>query len=122
MRLRMKRGDGAKFAMQVTTTDPATGLVTPVDLTNASIALVFTVKRRLTDTDVNALFALTRAGGGIVVTEPLAGRLEVRLTAANTSSVAPPETFHWDVQMTAGGLPTTLDSGLLYVEPDVTLA
>jgi hypothetical protein len=109
--------------MEVTSVDPVTGDVIPVDLTNAAIALAFTAKRRLSDLDADKVFQKTRAAGGIaVVGDPTLGLIEVRLANADTSGLAAPVTLYWDLQLTSAGENTTLDAGLLYVEQDVTLA
>ena len=114
--LRVTRGDTAPFVVPVT--DRETGL--PVDITGASIR--FTAKHRRSDADVDAAFVRATGGQGVTITDPTGGLAEVRLTAGDTSAFTGPVTLYWDVQLVLAGETRTLDSGRLYVEPDVTRA
>lgn len=117
MRLFMTRGDAPRFAMTVTRRQPD-GTEIPIDLTDVNIGLVFTAKERLADG--TEFFEVTRAGGGIVVTNALQGQFEVRVPASATAGIAAPRALYWDTQMTNGSEITTLDAGLLFIDPDVS--
>ena len=115
MRLRMKRGDAARFGLFVTAIDPVTGAEVPVDVSGT--VLRFTAKERIIDADLSAVITKTPT----IIDGP-GGQIEVRLVNADTSSRPAPSVLYWDAQMTKAGENTTLDSGLLYIDPDVTLA
>ena len=83
--------------------------------------LWFTVKRRLSDTDAQALIQKTTASG-ITVTSAATGVGYVLLLPADTSGLeARRQTFYADLQgKDAGGAVYTLQHGTLTVRPEPT--
>jgi hypothetical protein len=90
----------------------------PLDLTD--LALTFTAKRRLTDTDANAVIIKTD-GDGITVDSPEDGIAILTLTPEDTEDLLRERTLYWDVQTDdgAGDVQTPL-SGRLVISADVT--
>lgn len=106
--------------------DDRTLTVTVVDDLGAAANLTgilgmwFTVKRHQTDTDLEAVIQKS-LGSGVAVTDAAGGIATVTLTAANTASAT--GLHFWDVQVkTAAGLITTLATGSVTFDEDVTLA
>lgn len=80
--------------------------------------IYFTAKRRVADTDVNAVFQKI-VGDGITVTGT--GTADITLDAADTASLD--GLFHWDIQVSeSDGTVTTVLAGRLLVKADVTLS
>jgi len=116
MKLRMTRGNTASFL--ITAVD-STGQ--PLDLTGAG--LWFTVKKRLSDSDVDAVIQKTTDGGGITVSDnPMSGLATIAIDPDDTSGLSTlGQTLHWDLQIVGNtGDIYTLAIGLLRVVPDVT--
>lgn len=90
-----------------------------IDLTGCS--LWFTVKRDESETDAQAIAQKT-IGAGITVVNAGTGRADVRLAAADTASLSGKRAkLVWDCQIKdATGVVSTVDSGVLLVEADVT--
>jgi hypothetical protein len=111
--LRVKRGDKIVLSIAAKKADG-----TPQSLTGAT--LTFTAKDRLTDADPGVIQKTT--GGGITIDDAANGLASVTILPADTSGFTGPRTLLWDVQMdvAAFGDKKTLDSGKLYVLPDVT--
>jgi len=94
------------------------------DITGA--ALAFTVKRRHSDAQADALITKTSAESSeIAITDAEAGEFEVKLLAADTSGLLPDgraATFVYDVEMTLDGIVETVAAGDFLLVPDVTTA
>lgn len=109
-----KRGDTIDLEV-IATRDGA-----PLDLTGTSIW--FTAKRKLKDADENAIAQKT-LGAGITVTDAEAGEALVTLDPADTAALTKETTLYCDVQVVeASGRVTTVASGTLTIELDVTVA
>lgn len=91
----------------------------PINL--AGCLLWFTVKRDESETDAQAVTQKT-IGAGITVVNAAIGRADVRLAAANTAGLVGKRVqLVWDCQIKdAAGLVSTVDSGVLLVDADVT--
>jgi hypothetical protein len=106
------RGDDQIVRFTVTT---STGAVQ--DITGWSFA--FTVKSSLDDAIGSAKFQKTTGGGGIALTTPLSGIVDVTLASANTSALA--GNYYYDMQGTDGsGLAHTVRLARFIVRKDVT--
>lgn len=110
--LSMTRGDTGVF--QVTLTDSAGD---PLVLTDRE--LTFTVKRRLSDSDDDALIQKT-VGEGIVVSEDEPGVATITIDPVDTSGIANGPSLYWDIQVQADDDVRTPLSGRLIVIPDAT--
>jgi hypothetical protein len=110
----MYRGDTVVFNMLVTKSAVAFSLT--------GCEIWFTGKYAYKDEDSVAVFQKT-IGDGITVTNALAGRGSLALTASDTEDLPPVKTLLlWDVQIKdANGMIYTVASGSLVVMPDVTL-
>lgn len=113
----MTKGDTAK--PEFTVKDRATGAVQNIA---AWTAFRLTAKRAVTDTDAQAVFAKTLAGGGITVVSAPGGVIRATINPADTSPL------EWsgyllfvDVQgIDAFGGTWTLAKGTLEVQPDTS--
>jgi len=86
-------------------------------------ALAFTVKRKLTDTQADALITKTSAAGEITITSPSEGQFSVFLEAEDTEdlcSTGKTAVLHYDVEMTLDGAVETVAFGEFRVHCDVT--
>lgn len=119
------RGDTR--VMTVTVTKPATG----VDLTNYDVW--FSIKSDWSVADANAEVSKKKASGlstaqGITVSSPVTlQQVTIQIDPADTAWAplkrAGETRVHWDVQArNAAGETTTIDSGLILLQPDVTRA
>jgi len=92
------------------------------DITGATLA--FTVKRRHSDAQADAVITKTSAESSeIAITDAEAGEFEVKLLAADTAGLLPEgraATFVYDVEMTLDGLVETVAAGDFLLVPDVT--
>jgi len=111
--LRLVRGDTLALDLAVLKPDG-----TPQPISGSTIR--FTAKARHSDLDAAAILAGSTVDGKVVITDAPGGLAEVTIPAAETAPVAP-QSLYWDVQITAGTITRTLDSGLLIIEPDVTI-
>jgi hypothetical protein len=84
--------------------------------------LDFTVKRRISDADDDAVIQKDSEGeGGGITFDEGAGSAEIRIVAADTQDLDVAPHYVWDIQMTGSeGEVTTLASGRLVLRPDVT--
>lgn len=108
------RGDSTIFYVTCTEDGAA------VDLTGCK--LWFTVKRNLSDLDVDAIIRRTTdTAMGIVVATPQTGIAVITLDPVQTVTLLRAETLFWDIQVrTFAGLINTAASGLMDVALDVT--
>jgi len=108
------RGDDETYELTITDRNDV-----PINLTGC--LLWFTVKRDESETDAQAL-AQKMIGAGITVVNAATGRADVRLAAADTASLSGKRAkLVWDCQIKdAAGLVSTVDSGALLVDADVT--
>jgi len=117
--LKRKRGDAIRLAVgPVLKPD---GTVQPL----AGLTIRFTAKDKLDDADGAAVIAgSTNDGRVTLVGDGSTGEANVVIPASVTAGFATDRTLHWDLQVSdgAGTITATLDSGLLYVERDVTRA
>ncbi len=106
------RGDDQIIRFTVTT---STGAVQ--DITGWSFK--FTVKASLDDAIGSALFQKTTGGGGIALTTPASGIVDVTITAADTAAMA--GRYFYDMQGTdTGGLVHTVRAALFWVRKGVS--
>ena len=85
----------------------------------------FTVKRRLSDTDANAITKLYWVSGGaasgITVATPANGGAVI-LIAALTTAAFLQASYRWDLQLKdTAGIVRTVDSGVIVVRPKATV-
>jgi hypothetical protein len=114
----MKRRDTKAFRTTVFgRPDVTTGLRVPLDLTGAS--LWFSAKQHYTDTAY--VFQKTLASG-ITIAVPTNGQVLIQLEAVDTADLPNRATkLYWDLQVEdAVSNKETVDSGELWVEPEVT--
>ena len=109
----MWRGDTEVFDAAVTVSGVA------IDITGCSLR--FTAKRNLNDTDAEAIFQITTAGGGIVITNGPAGLAEITVASADTAPVTQAIKCYCDLQLvdTFSNVSTTT-TGTLTIKLDVT--
>jgi hypothetical protein len=126
--LTAKRGDTNRYTTTITRSGAG------VDLTNA--ALTFTVKRRKSDADVDALIqksvasgALDSSLGMVKATQSGAtlGEVTTTIAAGDTDDLTAESTvLYYDIQMIEGSgssaVVTTVDEGTFTVSADVTRA
>jgi len=114
--LEMSRGDARKWLFAVT--DSGTGAA--FDISGCS--MWFTAKKRLSDTDLLAVFQKT-VGDGITVTDALNGLGYIQLAPTDTTTLENSKTqqLEFDFQLTQGSNPYTLAFGKLTVYGEVTL-
>ena len=106
------RGDDQTVRFTVTTSAGAAQ-----DVTGWSFK--FTVKSSLDDAIGSALFQKTTGGGGIALTTPLSGIVDVTLSAADTAAMA--GNYYYDMQGTdTGGLIKTVREARFIVAKNVT--
>jgi len=114
--LRVWRGDTVEIAVAAVKADGS-----PLPL--AGYTLRFSAKERLSDDDTDAVISKMSPDNGIAIDDEPGGLATVTLAASDTEAFAGPRTLVWDIQMAAAtGEVKTLDSGRLYVAPDVTRA
>jgi len=109
----MWRGDTEVFDAAVTVSGIA------IDITGCSLR--FTAKRNLNDTDAEAVFQVTTASGGIVITNGPAGLAEITVSSADTAPVTQAIKCYCDLQLvdTFNNVSTTA-TGTLLIKLDVT--
>jgi len=95
-----------------------------VDYPLTGATLWFTVKRRLSDPDTDAIAKLYWISGGlsdgISVATPANGGASIRLTPTQTDDFEQ-AAHYWDLQVTDGaGVVRTVDHGVLVVRPRAT--
>ncbi len=113
--IRIARLESRKWACTVTVDGVAQ------DLTGCGLA--FTVKTKLTDTDGQAVFQLTK-GNGITVTNTSGGLYNLVISSTNSASVAKStkqQQFFYDhrIQLTDGAI-KVLESGDFIITPNAT--
>jgi hypothetical protein len=123
--LTLKRGKELTFVVALTKTE--NGVTIALDLAGAVVR--FTAKSNLRLDDTAALIAKSSAQtGDVSILEPAsAGRVQIRIAAADTNVPAIPRgrvtTLFWDAQATFGSSgPHNPVNGLLTIEPAVTTA
>lgn len=84
-------------------------------------SLRFTAKRSLSDSDADAVFQKTTAGGGIVITNGPGGLCTITVGSADTSTLTVPTLCYCDLQLvdTSNNVSTTA-AGTLLIKVDVT--
>ena len=108
------RGDTIKVAGNVVRN--IEGVLTNVDMSTAS-SVKYTLKSSYTGV---ALFQKT-VGAGITISGTDNSEFEVKLSPADTSVLAAPADYYWDVQLTeADTTVTTVAAGTLRLLVDVT--
>ena len=115
--LSMVRGDKQAFDIAVVDADGVA-----VDLTG--ITITFTVKRRRTDTDAQAIISLSTASGIVTDYDPTLGTATITLDPEDTEDLSDhviARSLYWDVQIDdmAGDVRTPL-SGRLAISADTT--
>jgi carbon monoxide dehydrogenase subunit G len=111
--LSMTRGDDESFDVVVKT---KAGVV--VDITGMDLR--FTAKRRVSDTDAQAVISKT-TGAGITTTSAVNGAARIDVEAADTTALTATTRLTWDLQGTdETGTVRTLARGGLRIEADVS--
>lgn len=111
--LKVIRGDTKIFTVNITSKETKL----PTDLTGA--AIVFTVKKRREDPDIDAVISLS-VGSGITVTDAAGGQFQVKIPAADTN-VLEIRRYFYDIQIDLGsGDRETPVLGMLDVRGDIT--
>ena len=112
--LTMDRGDRRSFDIALTRPDG-----TPLDLT--ALSLTFTAKRRLSDSDDQAVIQKTADAGIVVDADPTTGLAVLTLEPEDTELLTDLRTLRWDIQVDdgAGDVRTPL-KGKLAIAADVT--
>jgi hypothetical protein len=111
--IRHRRGDDLTLDVALVNDDG-----TPADITG--FGFTFTVKRSITDLDLDAVWQGS-LGSGVAIVDAVAGTALVS-APANATAAWPIGTLLWDLQVIAGGEVHTIDSGKLIVLADVTRA
>jgi hypothetical protein len=110
-----KRGDTLTLDIVVKDAD---GVV--MNLTGT--ALRFTVKRKVSDADADAIFQKSTSASTITLTDAVHGEARIVIPPAATSGLAAvTHKLVYDLQLTSGTTVHTLDSGNFIVEADVTI-
>jgi hypothetical protein len=109
--LRVRRGDSISLSVDWNKADGS-----PQSL--AGWTLRFTARDRLED--VTAVITKSSPASGIVIDDSPGGLATISIAPADTASFIGPRTLWWDVQAESGAERKTIDSGKLYVIPDVT--
>lgn len=113
----LRPGDDFTYTASVTDEDEE-----PFDLTGCT--LWFTVKRRLSDADEDAMAALywtSEDADGITVSDEASGVAEIAIDADATAEFTQ-AAHRWDLQIEdTGPKKRTVDSGILVVMPAVTM-
>lgn len=112
--LTMRRGDTFTFDVTVTLAGAA------LDLTTYGITS--TGKTNLSDTDAQAIYQVTKTGGGITVTGAGNNVARVVIPAAATSGMTTNATIWYDCQIKLGANVYTVALGRLSIYLDVTVA
>ena len=109
MALRFKRGD--TIVIDCVLRDNATFLTGDV--------IFFTIKRRLSDADADALVRLDSGTGGVTFTDGGSIATATIPPSAFTGLEKTPVVYDW--QLVRAGAITTFDSGSGIIQPDVTI-
>lgn len=121
-RLRIVRGDTNVYRIVVTRKDPDTGVISPINL--SGLKIWFTAKNKQTDTDAAAVIrkgTTPTSLTGITVVDGPAGKADIELLPADTSTLATTTWLYYDVQILEGlSRITTVISGRAAVVPDAT--
>ncbi len=120
IRRRIVRGDTIQIDYDLVDSAGA-----PIDLSDPTVKVWFTVKYWLRDQDVYALAAPTLANGGIVGRDaPTSGHVRVTIAASVTQYIADGTTkLYYDLQVKdAAAHVSTVERGLFLVDPDVSRA
>lgn len=111
----MFRGDSLRLYLAITRDG------SPVDLTGGKLWM--TAKRSPADTDAMAVFQVSSPADGISIVDALGGLAEIRVPPEATSSLTSVTKLTYDIQLKeAVGLVTTLETGALTVNTDITRA
>ena len=115
LNIKMVRGDTYKFDAAIILNG------SPVDITGGTVRM--TAKWSLANLDAAAVFQLSSATTGIVITSATAGEIQVTIAAANTSSLpAKKVELPYDIQFVDSiGAVYTVLYGTLTVVPDATI-
>lgn len=121
-------GDTIDLDGTVVTVDPDTEEETVKDISDPDIEIRFTAKNRRSDDDEDAVFRYGTANTsltGITITDGANGEYRVRIPASDQDGLTRDDiTFlAYDVELTEPGpVVTTIVSGRLALDPDVTRA
>lgn len=91
-------------------------LGSPLDLSGAKV--MFTVKINITDPDSARLFQKNTANGGIFISDPVGGRLELRIDPPDTADIE--GDFFFDLQIVKADNVFTVLNGILTVLFQIT--
>src|SRR5262245_13636266 len=90
---------------------------TPHDLTGAS-AVRYTIRQY--NYAGAQVVQKTLAGGGVALSDPVAGKLQVTLAATDTAVLIPAQTYVYDCEITLGGQVQTVQTGTITVVGDMS--
>lgn len=113
----MTRGDTPTIDIHVVDKDG-------VDVDLSTVSLWFTAKRKITDTDAQAVIRKTTASG-ITLVSPSAGTAKIVFAVTDTINIEDPQALvlFWDLQTrTSAGVITTVDSGSMVIKAGITRA
>ena len=115
LNIKMVRGDTYKFDAAIILNGA------PVDLTGGTVRM--TAKWSLANLDASAVFQLSSATTGIVITSATAGEIQVTIASSNTSSLPSKKVeLPYDIQFVDSiGAVYTVLYGTLTVVPDATI-
>lgn len=125
--LAMLRGDSLSIAI-VCKQKTSDGSEVNVDLTLGGVKLWMTAKRRIVDTDANAVFQITSPTDIVIDPDSLSGAATITVPADATKDLRYGEgvtriELYYDIQVKLGsGYIQTLQKGKLFVDADVTQA
>src|SRR5688572_21453073 len=114
--LSLIRGDDE--VLSVTVLEPGS-TTDPLDITGIQ-SLRFTIKRKVTDADADALVAL-EVGDGITIDDPSIGAVTIEIDSALTNDLTNSFSGVWDLQLVdAVGRIQTIKKGTVVIDRDVT--
>lgn len=110
------RGDYYEVNIDIDSDDPEN----PGSLAGQSIEFECSRFTFLNPDPTQILFTKTLAGGGIeVISDPLM-KIMVKIQPADTSGLTAPDIFYWQVRTTtAGGNPTVVSRGRLFLDQTI---
>lgn len=89
----------------------------------AGLTIRFTAKERVDDLDADAVLVASTSDGKVtLIAAGVTGEALIVIPGSETEAFDDDTVLHWDVQVAdpAGTITATIDSGLLYIDRDVT--
>ncbi len=106
---------GSTFEKELTWSTLVNNVSTPVNLTGMSVRAMF---REEMDSP-SPFLTLTTENGGIELTEPLAGKSKLRVSATASAALVPISGV-WDIEFVSGETVVRLLEGKVKLKPEVT--